>query len=241
MEVPRRVPAMTEGAPSTTQLAQARRLWYGSHAALLSSHSQDPPGYPFGSLAPFWLTPQGEPLLLLSHLARHTQNLLANPRCSLLLREEGPGDVQQLARLTCLAQAEPLQACPTQWRNGYFRHFPDGREYYEHLNFRFLRLRPQGFYFIGGFGSARWFDPSRLLPSCVFTQQEEEELLPRAQAIYDAHRADPPLLLVGVDGYGATLRNGPLFTRIQFDAPTEDPADLLESLHAHLISTPDVG
>jgi len=221
---------MTEGSPGTTQLAQARRLWYGTHEALLSSHSQDPPGYPFGSLTPFCLTPQGEPLLLLSHLARHTRNLQASPRCSLLLREEGSGDVQQLARLTCLAQAEPLQDCPEQWRNGYFRHFPDAREYYQHLNFRFFRLIPHRCYFIGGFGSARWLDSSRLLPSYAFTQREEAKLLPGAQAVYQAHEADRPLLLVGVDCYGATLRKGPHFTRIEFDAPIEGPAEFLARL-----------
>lgn len=52
---------------------------------VLSTHSQAHPGYPFGSVVPYCLDNVGFPLLLLSHLAQHTRNLMAEPRCALTL------------------------------------------------------------------------------------------------------------------------------------------------------------
>lgn len=66
-------------------LARAQSLWAGRFQGVLSTHSQAHPGYPFGSVVPYCLDNVGFPLLLLSHLAQHTRNLMAEPRCALTL------------------------------------------------------------------------------------------------------------------------------------------------------------
>ncbi|MFO0586491.1 MAG: DUF2470 domain-containing protein [Polyangiaceae bacterium] len=61
-----------------TLLARAR------HGAL-STIARDPKGVPFGSLAAIACDDSGRPLLLLSDLAEHTQNLRASPQASILV------------------------------------------------------------------------------------------------------------------------------------------------------------
>src|ERR1700758_5662421 len=52
-----------------------------------STLSRKHPGFPFGSLMPFALDPAGRPLFLISNMAMHTQNLKADPRCSLFVTQ----------------------------------------------------------------------------------------------------------------------------------------------------------
>src|SRR6516225_6648354 len=51
----------------------------------LSTLSRKHPGFPFGSLMPFALDSAGRPLFLISNMAMHTQNLKADPQCSLFV------------------------------------------------------------------------------------------------------------------------------------------------------------
>jgi putative heme iron utilization protein len=51
----------------------------------LSTLSRRHPGHPFGSVMPYAPDERGLPLLLISSMAMHTQNLEADPRASLLL------------------------------------------------------------------------------------------------------------------------------------------------------------
>jgi putative heme iron utilization protein len=152
-------------------LQLARRLWQESRSGILSTRSLEHKGYPFGSLAPYSLDHQGRPLLLLAHLAQHTRNLQAEPGCSLTLVEPGQGDVQQLARLTALARAEAINSPSEALLERHFHHYPDSRPYFEQLNFRFYRLIPERFYFIGGFGAARWFNTGQILDENKPTEQ----------------------------------------------------------------------
>src|SRR5438045_2625866 len=63
------------------------------------------PGDPYCSLVNVATAADGSPLLLLSQLAVHTKNLLADARCSLMLDERKPGDPLESARLTLKARA----------------------------------------------------------------------------------------------------------------------------------------
>src|ERR1700737_4609410 len=66
-------------------------------------------GWPFASVAPYALSEQGEPLLLLSNLAEHTRNVKADPRASLLVQDHASlADPQAGERITILGQVEPV-------------------------------------------------------------------------------------------------------------------------------------
>ena len=228
---------------SEEQLQSIFRLWSESFSALLSTHSLKFPGYPFGSLLPICRDPKGYPLLLISHLAQHTRNLDTNPLCSLTLCESGGGDIQQLARLTCLAKAEPLSSASASER--YFRYYPAARRYLKELNFNFYRLVIQQYYFIGGFGTARWFDSSRIQPLPHYSTSEESELLFQLNAHnhqllnhYLQKQANLHLSssveAVGADPLGLDLREGENLRRIHLDQPYESSTELLKMVEKEL-------
>jgi putative heme iron utilization protein len=226
-----------QSATSQHQLRLARRLWFGSYHGILSTHSQAVPEYPFGSLVPFCRDLEGSPVLLLSHLAQHTCNLDTNSHCSLLLLEKGDGDVQQLGRLTCLAVAKRLVPVKPAISERFFDLYPDTRGYHEDLNFNFYRLKPVRFYFVGGFGQARWLDYSRLVPDCRLTEEGERHLRTHLGAL--ARRTgDSTIKISGVDCLGMDLRIADRLERLMLEDPIPYPEALLQELKTRLIKMP---
>ena len=67
--------------------AAARRLLRAERQGALATLSLHKEGWPFVSVAPYAVSARGEPLLLLSALAQHTKNALADSRSSLLVQE----------------------------------------------------------------------------------------------------------------------------------------------------------
>jgi len=77
--------------------------------ATLSTLSRKQPGFPFGSLMLFALDTSGRPIFLISNMAMHTQNLKADPRCSLFVGQAGAdGDALGAARATLIGHAEAV-------------------------------------------------------------------------------------------------------------------------------------
>eukprot|EP01018_Ginkgo_biloba_P026582 Gb_36028 [translate_table: standard] len=66
-------------------------------------------GYPFGSLVDFAPDSMGHPIFSLSPLAIHTRNLLADPRCSLVVQIPGWSGLSN-ARVTIFGDVYPLPA-----------------------------------------------------------------------------------------------------------------------------------
>ncbi|MET0049886.1 MAG: pyridoxamine 5'-phosphate oxidase family protein [Candidatus Thiodiazotropha sp.] len=215
------------------------KLWTSSFHGLLSTHSVKFPGYPFGSLLPVCRDSKGNPLLLISHLAQHTRNLEADPHCSLTLSETDEEDIQQSGRLTCLARAEALNSNASAER--YFRYYPETRRYYKEMNFRFYHLILQQHYFIGGFGSARWFDASRVPPPAPFAAAEEAELLFQLNAKGQnllrryLHQREIPanavlIEAVGIDPLGLDIRMEHKLQRLTFPQGLSSSADFLSQI-----------
>ncbi len=63
-------------------------------------------GDPYCSLVNVATAADGAPLLLLSRLALHTKNILADPRVSLMIDERKPGDPLEGARVMLIGRAE---------------------------------------------------------------------------------------------------------------------------------------
>src|ERR1700720_484857 len=71
--------------PGPTFAERARTLVYLGHVGSLSTLSRKQQGFPFGSVMPYALDDHANPVFLISTMAMHTQNLLADPRSSLLV------------------------------------------------------------------------------------------------------------------------------------------------------------
>lgn len=217
----------------------ARELLSSSFQGILSTHSIELPGYPIGSMLPYSLDRHGWPLVLISHLAKHTRNLSADPRCSLTLAERGLGDSQTLTRLSCLTDASPVGDLDKAATERHFRYYPESRGYYRELNFIFYRLQPVRFYCVAGFGAARWISTDRMEATNPFTYEEENTLLTEINSQFGSRLnkqlalqtdSDNMLLAVGLDATGLDLRQHGRLIRLTLPAPATNPQAFLSLL-----------
>ena len=232
-------PRDTVALTSHAAVDDACRLWYGSFDGVISTQSLAVPGYPFGSIVPICQDQTGRPLLLLSHLAQHSRNLAADPRCALTLFDHPAGDIQQARRLTCIADCHPITDADALAR--YCRHFPNGRMYAEQLGFRLYRLRPLRLHYNGGFATARWLGADRLLAPLPLTTSAEQSLLLRLHAERSERLAtlfsewgwgspDQATKLVSLDRWGLTVRDGERLRRLDAPQPLGDWGALITAI-----------
>jgi putative heme iron utilization protein len=93
----------------------------------------------------------GAPLMLLSNLALHAQNLDADPRASLLIDGTSPvGDPLAGGRVSVGGRVMAT-AAPDDRRRFLARH-PGAAAYADFADFVFHRLEPETAHFVGGFG-----------------------------------------------------------------------------------------
>ena len=131
--------------------AVARRLLRTVRSGALATLTPD--GAPFASLVSVATLPDGSPVLPLSSLAMHTQHLMSDPRCSLLLDSAGRGDPLVHPRLTVTARAQEATAEERgAWRTRFLRRHPKAELYVDFGDFSFWRLDLGGARMIGGFG-----------------------------------------------------------------------------------------
>src|SRR5256885_5005818 len=79
----------TPSVPEPTFAERARTLVHLGETGTLATLSRRHPGHPFASIMPYALDAEGRPLLLISSMAMHTQNLEADGRASLLVTQPG--------------------------------------------------------------------------------------------------------------------------------------------------------
>lgn len=108
-------------------------------------------GHPHVSLVTAATEPDGSPLLLISRLAVHTQNLMADARCSLLFDgTDLKGDPLAGGRVTVIGAARPTTS-ETARRRFLARH-PEAADYVSFADFSFYALDIERAHYIGGFG-----------------------------------------------------------------------------------------
>jgi heme oxygenase (biliverdin-IX-beta and delta-forming) len=110
-------------------------------------------GDPYCSLVNVASHPDGSPILLLSRLAIHTKNILADGRVSLMLDERVAGDPLEGARIMLAGQAEEAGAGDLEVvRRRYLNVHPSAEVFADFKDFSFFRIRPAGVHLVAGFG-----------------------------------------------------------------------------------------
>src|SRR6266403_2609404 len=138
--------------------AAARRLIRSrGHAALGTSLA----GQPFVSLVATACDSDAAPLLLLSDLAQHTKNLIADPPVSLLF-EDVAGQADPLAgpRLTLLGRAEKRDDPRAAVR--FAARHPASAQYAGFADFHLYRVTIERGHLIAGFGRIAWIEAGEL-------------------------------------------------------------------------------
>ena len=140
-------------------VALARNLLRSIRSGALAT--LDPDGAPFASLVTVATDADGTPLLLLSRLSAHTRNLLADPRCSLLLAAGGKGDPLAHPRLTVAGRAAPREEARARAR--FLARHPKAKLYADFPDFGFYALAPAAGHLNGGFAKAATLTRDELL------------------------------------------------------------------------------
>lgn len=210
--------------------AEARRFVRGQHNGVLSTLSQKVAGYPFGSVAPFILDHAGRPVILISELAEHTRNLMADPRASLIVQPFTP-DMQEAGRVTLVGNAQRLSDKDALGPR-YLRHFPKAEAYLAMHDFAFWVIEPVRIRYIGGFGRIHWVEPSAYLLGNTALADAETGILTHMNTDHAHTLLDYCLhvhgvraqsaQMIGIDPDGFDVRADERVLRFDFPVPVPD-------------------
>ena len=206
----------------------ARRLLNHQSFGVLSTHSIDVPGYPFGSIAPYTLNHDGEPIILISTIAQHTRNIKENNKVSLTVFDPHADDPQAASRLTWIGKAESIDPSDADSRDRYLRYFPSAESYFQTHDFSFYRVGLRRARFIGGFGEIYWIEPDAMLIKNPFRETEkgivdhmnqdhQKALIHYCKVLKDVETND--VAMTGIDSEGFDMLTGKLKLRIDFESP----------------------
>lgn len=146
--------------PEPTFAERARTLVHQGRTGTLATLSRRHPGHPFASIMPYAQDAQGRPLLLISSMAMHTQNLEGDGRASLLVTQPGAtGDPLASGRVTLMGQAARLsREDVAAARPAYLAAHPNAAYWVDFEDFSFWRLAVDDVYFVGGFAAMGWVE-----------------------------------------------------------------------------------
>jgi len=221
------------------QALTARRLLNHQSVGVLSTHSIDVEGYPFGSIAPYTLNYDGEPIILISDIAQHTRNIKHNNKVSLTVFDARADDPQAGSRLTWIGDAESIDPSDSLSRDRYLRYFPESESYFQAHDFSFYRIGLRRARFIGGFGEIYWIEPDSMLQKNPFRETEkgiidhmnvdhQNALNHYCRVLKGVEAA--VVTMTGIDSEGFDLLAGKAKQRIDFDSPIFTPDDARKNL-----------
>ncbi len=230
---------MTPTADFDAKAAAKKLLREGRSGALATL--QTSAGDPYCSLVNVATEASGAPLLLLSRLALHTRNLLADPRVSLMLDERKEGDPLQGARimLTGIAAATG----DPDARRRYLARQPEAETFAGFADFAFYRMEIKAAHLVAGFGRIVDLSPGDILTDLrgaeTLLAAEPEILAHMNDDHADAVRLYATRLLgaaegdwrcVGCDPEGLELQLGRAALRLVFPQRIKNPDSLRQVL-----------
>src|ERR1700704_501569 len=146
---------------SAPKLARSllRRSRQGALATLMRRS-----GDPYCSLVNVASHCDGSPILLISRLALHTQNILADPRVSLMLHERAEGDPLEGARIMLAGKAEQADGADEGvLHRRYLNAHPSAEAFVNFKDFSFFRIVPSAAHLVAGFGRIIDLTPAQFL------------------------------------------------------------------------------
>ena len=221
----------------------ARHVARGCDKAVLAvtARPQTPEaGAAYASLVQVAFGHDGAPVLLISALADHTKNLLADARCSLLFDgTHGHAEALTGPRVSLQGMAEKLDPqTPTGavLAARYLARFPSAQMYAGFGDFSFWRVAPARAHLVAGFGRIKWFDAFALdVSASAALAAGETDIVAHMNAdhadaieLYATKLAGAPAggwTMTGIDPEGFDLRRQTegRSLRLAFDTIAHDP------------------
>lgn len=209
----------------------ARRLMRACATATLATVNNS--GWPYGSLVLVAADHDASPILLISTLAEHTKNLLAESRASLLFDgTAGLAEPLTGARVTVLGRAE--RTADPQARARFLARHPGAAMYADFGDFAFYRLAVERGHLVAGFGRIHWIDDLLWTADTAALAAAEADVVAHMNAdhaeavkLYATKllgQADGAWRLTGCDAEGCDLMadGGARRARLDFDKPVAD-------------------
>jgi heme oxygenase (biliverdin-IX-beta and delta-forming) len=136
-----------------------RRSRQGALATLMAGS-----GDPYCSLVNVASHADASPILLISRLALHTKNILADSRVSLMLDERAAGDPLEGARIMLAGRAEEATGeAAGMLRRRYLNAHPSAEAFVDFKDFSFFRIVPSAVHLVAGFGRIIDLAPAQFL------------------------------------------------------------------------------
>lgn len=221
-------------SPETLSRGLIRQLDRGVLSTSYRGGNNGADGQAYGSLVLFACDHAAHPLLLISDLADHTQNLYADNRCSLLL-DGTAGLAEPLTgpRVTLMGRAEKV-IDDILVRRFTARH--PGSEFYAGFgDFHLFRMAIDRAHLVAGFGRIHWMDGADVTydasKAAALIDQESDVVAHMnedhsdAVGLYANGVLGLPGVgwkLTGLDPEGADLRRDGTVARLSFDKPVHD-------------------
>jgi putative heme iron utilization protein len=198
-------------------------------------------GDPYCSLVNVATAADGTPLLLLSRLAVHTKNILADPRVSLMLDERREGDPLEGARVMLMGTAAASD--DPDIRRRYLARHPAAEMYAGFADFAFYQVRLTGAHLVAGFGRIVDLPPADVLtdvsaaaallaaePEIVAHMNADHAEAVRLYAVKLLGGRDGDWRCVGCDPEGLELQLDRLALRLPFPHRVDAPGPLRQVL-----------
>jgi heme iron utilization protein len=150
-----------DDTPAQAALIMLNRATKG---ALGTARAAD--GHPYVSMVLVASADRMQPVFLLSRLALHTKNLLANPASSLLIDEtDAVGDPLAGSRVTFVGETFPIDA-PSA-RTAFLARHPNAETYAAFADFGMYAMSIESAHLIQGFGRIITIDRAGLVSACA--------------------------------------------------------------------------
>ncbi|MGJ5130897.1 HugZ family protein [Bradyrhizobium sp. SZCCHNS3052] len=168
--------------PNRVTQSLLRRSRQGALATLMVGS-----GDPYCSLVNVATASDGAPIILISRLAVHTRNVLADSRVSLMLDERAPGDPLEGTRIMLSGKAEQATDDNREMlRRRYLNAHPSAADYADFADFSFFVIRPSGAHLVAGFGRIVDLKPEQFLTDI----SDADELILAEQGAVDHMNED---------------------------------------------------
>ncbi len=217
---------------------EAKQFLRSTRSGVLSSFSAKFAGYPFGSVMPFVLDHDCQPIVLISSIAEHTKNIIANPKVSLLVFAEAE-DLHANGRLTLIGEAEQIDKDDADLMARYCRYFPESTGYLAMHDFQFYRFQIHQARYIAGFGKMGWMQGEEMvnfnqqstaiakLETSMIEHMNTDHADSLLQYCQHFHGVTPNrAMLIGVDSDGfdieAVIEDDNKILRFTFNSPIFD-------------------
>mgnify|MGYP005817567485 CR=1 FL=1 len=225
--------------PARLARSLLRRSRQGALATLMPGT-----GDPYCSLVNVASHPDGSPTLLLSRLAVHTRNLLADPRVSLMLDERAEGDPLEGSRIMLAGRAEEAEGDAADLlRRRYLAAHPSAEAFVEFKDFSFFRIIPSAAHLVAGFGRIVDLTPKQFLTDLARADGLLKVEAGAVEHMNEAHRDAMNLYAtrllgaesadwrcIGCDPEGIDMQAGRRTLRLEFPERARNAAELRKML-----------